>query len=140
MREIMLIFHFIGLAMGLGTSIGMLILGIASSKMPQDEGPKFMMKAGSLSIMGHIGLGLLIVSGGYLATPYWKVLGTMPTLIAKLVLVLLLTIVIGVVTSISGRVKRGKLPPSAMAKARPLGMVALLLALAIVVLAVYTFH
>jgi hypothetical protein len=57
--------------------------------------------------MGHIGLGLLIVSGLYLITPYWKMLGSMPLLIAKLVLVVALTTLIGMITIRSKQAKTG---------------------------------
>ncbi|MCB0639038.1 MAG: hypothetical protein KDC54_20555, partial [Lewinella sp.] len=63
MREAALIIHFIGLAMGLGTSFAFMFLGIASSKMEKNDGINFMLKAMSISRMGHIGLTLLILSG-----------------------------------------------------------------------------
>ena len=78
MRDIMLIVHFIGLAMGLGTSIAFMIFGIASSKMEKEEGQKFIVNAFTLSKMGNIGIVLLIISGGYLITPYWPILTSMP--------------------------------------------------------------
>jgi len=40
MREAMLIIHFLGLAMGLGTSFAIMFLGIAGSKMDKEEGKK----------------------------------------------------------------------------------------------------
>ncbi len=41
MREVMLILHFIGLTMGLGTSFAHAFLGIITSKMPADEATNF---------------------------------------------------------------------------------------------------
>ena len=55
MREVMLIIHFIGLAMGAGTAFGFLFLGIASSKFEKKEGEKFMVNALFLGKMGQIG-------------------------------------------------------------------------------------
>ncbi len=78
MREAMLIVHFIGLAMGIGTSFAFLFLGIASSKMEQNEGQKFTLNTFALAKMGHVGLALLIISGGYLMTPYWESLANTP--------------------------------------------------------------
>ena len=43
MREVMLIVHFIGLAMGLGTSFGFVFLGIAASKLQKEDTKKFML-------------------------------------------------------------------------------------------------
>ena len=90
----MLILHFIGLAMGLGVAFANLFLGIAAKKMAPEEVIPFRMKTMALARMGHIGLALLLISGFYLITPFWKTLGTMPTLIAKLVGVVILVILI----------------------------------------------
>ena len=99
MQDIMLILHFIGLAMGLGTSFGFMFLGIAGSKMEKEEQLKFMLNTLALSKMGHIGLTLLVISGVVLMTPYWSILPTTPTLMAKLVLVLVLGALIGIISS-----------------------------------------
>lgn len=138
MREIMLIVHFIGLAMGLGTSIGFIFLGIAGSKMEMPERKKFMLNAFALSRMGKTGLVLLILSGGYLITPYWKSLTDMPLLIAKLSLVLLLIILIIIISTMMAKAKKGE--DKYLAKIPVIGRFSLLTVLAIVVLAVYIFH
>src|SRR5690349_15646149 len=98
MRETMLILHFIGLAMGLGVSFSHAFLGKATTTMSPDEAIKFRLQTLVIGRMGHIGLALLIVSGLYLITPYWRTLPTSPLLIAKLVLVVVLTILISVIT------------------------------------------
>ncbi|MGK2863934.1 MAG: hypothetical protein ACSLE0_18520 [Chitinophagaceae bacterium] len=139
MREIMLIIHFIGLAMGLGTSFGFMFLGIASSKMEQTEAQKFMLNAFALTKMGQIGLVLLIVSGGYLMTPYWKTLSSTPLLIIKLVLVIVLAALIGIISATAKKAKKGDTALH-LKKIRPIGQLALITALAIVILAVYIFH
>lgn len=139
MRDIMLIVHFIGLAMGVGTSFAFMFLGIAASKMDKTEGQKFTINTFALSRMGHIGLGLLIISGGYLMTPYWSILPSMPLLIIKLVLVLLLIVLIGIITTAAGKVKKGETGTN-MTKIRPLGQINLIIGLAIIMLAVYVFH
>lgn len=139
MRDFMLIIHFLGLAMGVGTSIGFLFLGIASSKMSKEEAQKFMLNAYAMGRMGHIGLTLLIISGGYLLTPYLSSLSEMPLLIAKLVLVLVLSVVIGLIAVNSKRAKEGN-TELYMKKIEPLGKIGLLTAVATVILAVYVFH
>ena len=139
MRETMLILHFIGLAMGLGTSIGFMFLGMASAKMEKEEAVKFSLSALSLGKMGHIGLGLLIVSGGYLMTPHWKFLGDSPLLITKFCLVVLLAVLIGIIASLGKKAKLGR-PEMQFKKIRSLGKLALITALAIVVLAVLHFR
>lgn len=139
MREIMLIIHFIGLAMGLGTSIGFMILGIASSKLEKDEAQKFMLNAFALSKMGQIGLVILVLSGGYLMTPFWQTLPEMPLLIVKLALVVVLIVLITAMAFATKKAKNGDL--KVQQKTIPtLGRFALLTVLIIITLAVYTFH
>ena len=135
----MLIIHFIGLAMGLGTSIGFMILGIASSKLPPEEALSFRLNSFALSKMGHIGLVLLFISGGYLMTPYWSVLGEYPLLITKLILFLVLGGLIGMISSMVKKAKKGE-PEIYLRKIQPLGKISLLVALTIVILAVLNFH
>lgn len=139
MRDVMLIVHFIGLAMGIGTSIAFMFLGMASSKMEKEEAQKFNVNTFALSRMGHIGLTLLIISGGYLMTPHWINLETTPLLIVKLVLVLVLAALVGIISS---KAKKAKLGDTELYlnKIRPLGMLSLLIGLTIVILAVSVFH
>jgi uncharacterized membrane protein len=137
MHDIFLFFHFIGLAMAVGTGFANLFLASAASKMQPAERGAFMSKTMVLVRMGQIGLGLLLITGFYLITPYWKVLGSMPTLIAKLTCVGLLLIMV-VVTSLMA--KKAKKDPSIFAKLRPLGLLNFFIGLTIVILAVFTFH
>ena len=71
MREEMLVVHLVGLIMGVGTSFSFIFLGIAGSKLEKEERLKFALNTFPLARMGHIGLTLLIISGGYLMTPFW---------------------------------------------------------------------
>lgn len=139
MKDAMLIVHFIGLSMGLGTSFAFMFLGIASSKMEKEEAVKFMLKASSISTMGQIGLVLLILSGGYMITPYLPHLTEYPLLIAKLVLVVVLAALLGIISSNMRKAKKGN-PETYLKKIAPLGRIALLTSLAIVVLAVLNFQ
>ena len=138
MRDSMLIIHFIGLAMGLGTSFGYLFLGMHAAKLPPEERGKFMINTFVLTRMGHIGLTLLVISGGALMTPYWKTLGDMPLMIAKLFLVLVLAALIGISSSQARKVKAGDM--ERLKRLPVIGRFSLLTALAIVVLAVLVFH
>lgn len=138
MRVAMLIVHFLGLAMGIGTSFGFMFLRIAGSKMEKEEGKKFALNLFALSRMGHIGLAMLIVSGLYLMTPFWGSLASRPLLIAKLALVFTLTVSVSVGSVYSSRAKKGDTETN-LKKIAALGNVALLSGLAIVVLAVLIF-
>jgi hypothetical protein len=139
MRDLMLIIHFIGLAMALGTGFANLFLGMVASKLEPAERGSFMSKTLILGRMGQIGLGLLLLSGFYLATPYWQVLGEMPTLIIKLILVALLLILVSIILLIVSKAKKQG-NPALLAKIKPLGILNFLLGITIVIFAVLTFH
>ena len=135
----MVIIHFIGLSMALGTGFANLFLGIAAAKLEPAERGSFMLKTMILIRMGHIGLGLLLISGFYLITPFWKILGDMPMLIAKLCFVVILIVLVSVISVIAKRAqKQGN--PALLMKLRPFGMLNFFVAVTIVVLAVLSFH
>ena len=138
MRETMLVIHFLGLAMGLGTSFGYMFLGMAASKMPKEEGLKFTLQSFGLSKMGTIGIILLVLSGGYLMTPYWASLPDRPLLIAKLSLVVILIVLIMLLNIASKKAKNGDLEQ--LKKIKVMGQFSMLTAIAIVVLAVLNFR
>lgn len=138
MREFMLIIHFVGLAMGLGTSFAMLFIGIASNRMEAGKGREFLLNALVISRMGQIGLVLLLLSGGYLMTPYWSVLPEQPLLAAKLILFLILGALIGI---LSGKARKARAGDAEQLKGMPmLGRLALLVGLGALILAVFVFH
>jgi uncharacterized membrane protein len=139
MRDTMLIIHFIGLVMGLGTAFAHLFLGILAAKMPADEARKFRMKALFLGNMGNIGISLLLISGFYLITPYWAMLPESPMLIAKLVSVAILLSFIVLINIASGKAKKGD-EEAQLKKLEKLGKITLPLAIVIVILAVSVFH
>ena len=139
MKDLMLILHFIGLAMAVGTGFSNLFLGMVAGKLEPQERGSFMMKTSILIMMGKTGLVLLLISGFYMITPYWSVLGEMPLLVTKLVLVGILIFLVGMISALSGKAKREN-NPALMAKVKPFGMAALFTGLAIVVCAVLTFH
>jgi uncharacterized membrane protein len=139
MREAMLIIHFLGLTLGLGASFAFFFLGIARSRLEREESMKLAMNTSILSRMGHIGLGMLIISGFYLITPFWATLNARPMLIAKLFMVGFLTLTVIVLGVYSRKAKRGA-SASTLKMIAALGKVALLSGITIVFLAVLNFR
>ncbi len=139
MREAMLIIHFIGLTLGVGTGFAFLFLGLSSKGMSQDEARDLFIKTLPISKMGQIGLFLLLVSGGYLMTPYWEVLTSTPLLMTKLVLYVVLGGLIGMMSSYGKKVKRDNGGPG-IQKIENLGKITLPLGIIIIILAVLIFH
>jgi len=107
--------------------------------MEKEEAGKFTLNTFALSKMGHIGLVLLLVSGAYLIIPFMSTLSARPLLIAKLVLVVVLIILILLLDSAAKKAQKGDLL-NQLKKIQTLGKISLVTTLAILVLAVFTFH
>ncbi len=141
MYELFLILHFLGLALGVGTSFAFMTLGLATKDLNAEERTRFMLRASLLSKNGSIGLTLLIVSGiGFLVM---RGVGDVMrwgggAFHAKLLLVAILAGLIGYMQVLLKRAKQAGGGP-AMAKIPKASRLALLLSVAIVVLAVIAF-
>jgi uncharacterized membrane protein len=139
MREIMLILHFIGLALGLGTSFAHAFFDPLISKMEKEEATKFRLQVMILSKMGYAGITLLIVSGIYLILPYWSTLPDNPLLIIKLILVFILCILILFIGRGTQKARQGNTAEH-LNKIEPLGKLTLIISVIIIILAVSIFH
>jgi hypothetical protein len=142
MQDILLIIHFLGLALGVGTSLAMARLGAAMKDLPPAERAQFFRHAMSLSKNGSLGLGLLIASGlGFLFTRGVSSVFAAggPAFHIKLTLVLVLTGLLGYSQVLIKRI-REKQDPAAMATMAKLGPAMLLTGLGILVTAVLAFH
>jgi hypothetical protein len=62
MYDVLLMLHFIGLAMGVGTSFAMLTLGSTARRLPPEERGVFFGRIGGLAKNGSIGFALLVAS------------------------------------------------------------------------------
>ena len=140
MRDTMLILHFIGLAMGLGTAFAHAFLGFASSKLSKDDAIKLKSNTQILGKMGNIGLVLLLVSGVYLILPYWNALHLMPLLLSKLILFVLLIVFLVIINLLERKAVKIENPELEYRRMEVIGKFALSTTLAIVVLAVMVFH
>lgn len=139
MREVMLVLHFVGLAMGVGNGFAHMFMGMSLKNMSEEEANKLVLKTMVINKMGYIGLFLLVLSGGYLMTPYWDTLMENHSLLAKLVCVLLLIVM---VVTMNGLAKKAKKQGGgeSLEKIKKMGMVTLPLGIVIIILAVLTFH
>jgi hypothetical protein len=139
MKETMFVFHLLGLILSMGAGLVSFFLKPAIKKLEPEERVKFVLKLRILGKMGVVGLTFLVLSGGYLMTPYWKVLSERPAIIAKLSLVLVL-IVLTIIMDLKwkGALKNNG-GPDLMALPK-LGMIALPVGIMILILAVISFH
>lgn len=138
----LLILHFLGLALGVGTSFAMLALGRAASVMSPPERGAFMGKVAVLSKNGAIGLTLLLVSGfGMMFSR-----GTANTMEAgggafhgKLALVLVMCGLFGWLQVLGARARRNPGGPETQLMPK-LGAGMLLLGVSVITLATIAFH
>lgn len=136
-----LFLHFIGLALGVGTSFAILTLGAAARDLPAEERTKFMLRVSALRKNGSYGLALLLLTGiamvilrGVHAVFAWG--GGAFHL--KLTLVVILLGFFGYVQVLTKKIREAGGGPL-MAKLPKLSLIMLLLSVAIVAAAVAAF-
>jgi uncharacterized membrane protein len=142
MYRSLLVLHFLGLALGVGTSFATLALGITARQLDEAERVKFLLRASVIGKNGSIGLALLLVTGVSMmllrGTAATFSLGG-PPLHAKLTLVAVLCGLIGYLQVLLRRARQAQGGP-AMAILPRVGAVTLVTGVAIVVCAVLAFH
>jgi hypothetical protein len=142
MYTVLLITHFLGLAIGIGAGFAQFTLGLATRDLPPPERGAFMQRAAALGKNGSIGLLLLLVSGigmatmrGWPATMQWGG----GAFHAKLTLVALMIGVFGYMQVLARRIRREGGGP-AMALLPKVSRVMLALGISVVIAAVIAFQ
>ena len=135
----MLILHFLGLTMGLGTGFAYAFLGKTLSKMNTYEAKMFRHQVRGLGHMGTVGAVLLLISGIYLIIPFWPIITTLPLLILKLVLFLILEILILVMNQLAVNSLKND-TENHLKRIEIMGKLTLVIGVSIVIIAVTIFH
>lgn len=142
MFEILLITHFIGLALGVGASFAALALGFAAKNLAPTDRATFMLGASAIAKNGSIGLLLLLLSG--LGLLFYR--GMRETFAlgggafhAKLTLVVLLIGAFGYLQALQKKARIQKGGP-ALARLPLVSRIVLLLGIAIIICAVIAFR
>lgn len=138
-NKILLMLHFVGLAMGLSVSISNIVmLGIITKAAP-GERPVLARFPPAMSKVGRVGLVLLWLTGLTMVYTRWAGFDGMPWQFhVKITAVVLLTITVLYLGKLEGQVSRGE--AAAAAKLPVFGKVASLFALTALVFAVLTFN
>lgn len=138
-NKILLMLHFVGLAMGLSVSISnMVMLGIITKAAP-GERPVLARFPPAMSKVGRVGLVLLWLTGLTMVFTRWDGFDGMPWQFhVKITAVVLLTITVLYIGKLEGQIRRGD--TAAAAKLPSFGKVASLFALTALVFAVLTFN
>ena len=138
MRETMLIIHFVGMILAIGPVTVILFSKMATSKMEEEQSATFLQGLFRLNTVGHIGITLALISGGYLMTPYWGQLGNMPLLIAKLGVYVVLLFTLSMI-SVSSRKVRNNEPGSSVRNTMNWARISFVAGMIIVILAAVVF-
>ena len=139
LTQILLILHFLGLAMGLSVGLsGLVMAGIMAAAAPQEK-PILARFPAKMMRVGDIGLVLLWVTGLTMLFTKWNGFSGLPWQFhAKLTAVVLLTLTVGFIHSRAKKAFSGD--AAAAAQLAVAGKFALLMALTAVVFAVMTFN
>lgn len=138
-NKILLMFHFLGLAMGLAVPFANIVMMSLIAKAAAPEKPILGRFPLAMGTVGKIGLGILWATGITMVFTRWAGFAAMPlTFNIKLAAVVLLTITIGYIHFLEPRVRKGD--AVAMARIVMAGKVAMALALIAVIFAVLTFN
>ena len=143
LNKILLMLHFLGLAMGLSAGFAnMAMVGLIKKAAPPEKAvlgrfPPVM------SRVGRIGLAILWVTGVTMVFTRWAGFKAMAwTFDVKLAFVVLLTIVIGYIQSLEIKMRKGDAATAAaiMPRIEAAGKLAMALAVMVVIFAVLTFN
>jgi hypothetical protein len=136
---VLLILHFLGLAMGFSVSFsGMVMAGLMNKATPAER-PVLARFPPVMTRVGDVGLVLLWLSGFGLLFFKWGGFSAMPVAFhIKLTLVFVLTGLVGFIHSLQRRVRNGD--AKAAAQIQTVGKLAFATAVSIVILAVIAFE
>ncbi|MEI9951779.1 MAG: hypothetical protein WDO74_23065 [Pseudomonadota bacterium] len=139
---VLLMLHFVGLALGVGASFALFTLRKASAELSLAERTTFILRALSVSKNGSYGLLLLLVTGlgmFFMRGPGAVMAAGGPAFHAKLTLVVILCGVVGYSQALGKRAREAGGGP-ALAKLPAVSMAILLLGVATVIAAVIAFQ
>jgi uncharacterized membrane protein len=139
-NEILLMLHFMGLGAGSAAAIGNFAVMLTVNKSPAQDAPTLTRVQPYLTRAGDIGLGLLWITGIIMVFTRWGGPGNLPTAFWwKLLFVVLLTIVVGLMHMMLGKVKRDR-DMAAAARLPLFGRIASLCLILVTVFAVVAFN
>mgnify|MGYP000392144044 CR=1 FL=1 len=137
--KILLFLHFFGLVIGMGSGVAMSRMGPLAQNANDDQRSILFTAGKMLSQNGHIGLGLLWVTGLLMVwLKYGSVDGMSVYFWIKMILVVILSASIGMASAAYKRVRGGDL--SAMPRVKMFGMINGLAGLGVILSAVFAFN
>ncbi len=136
--QVLLILHFLGLAMGLSVSLANLVMSMVIARAAPQEKPILGRFPPRMSPVGYAGLTILWITGLLLVLTKFGGFSRLPPLFyVKLAAVVLLTITILYIAGQERKIRNGDM--AAMARIQRAGKIAGMLAVIAIVFAVLTF-
>ncbi|NOR86114.1 MAG: hypothetical protein GQ527_00755 [Bacteroidales bacterium] len=108
MKDVMIISHVLGSVLSIGSIAFFLVIRKNLYKIADGGSGDVYAIISKFQRMTHIGMGIMILSGGYLMTPYWSAFGSMHMLHVKVMAVLLWLMTIILLSVILRKAKAGK--------------------------------
>jgi hypothetical protein len=137
--KILLMLHFIGLAMGLAVGFANMTMAALISRAAPPEKAILGRFPLAMTRVGNIGLAILWVTGLTMVFTRWDGFGTLPPMFhIKLTAVILLTIMVGYIHYLKMRLRKGD--ATAITRIQTVGKVSFVLALIAIIVAVLTFN
>jgi uncharacterized membrane protein len=134
----LMVFHFLGLALGLSTGFANMVMAGLIAKAAPNEQAVLARFPPAMAKVGAIGLALLWASGLAIVRTRYGGFSILPRpFIVKIAAVVLLTIIVGYIHVLMPRAQRGD--AAAAARIRMLGMMTGPLAIIAIIFAVITF-
>jgi hypothetical protein len=137
--RVLVVLHFMGLAMGFSSGFGNMVMAGLIAKASPDDRRVLSRFPPAIARVGDVGLVLLWLTGLVLVFMKWGGFGALPGLFhAKLTGVVVMTLLIGFIHSQAKGVAAGD--PAAMARTQVAGKAVFAVAVLVVILAVWTFN
>ncbi len=135
----MIIFHVMGLVLSIGSIVFFLIIQKDIFRMKAEISKDVYSIIGKYQRMTHIGMLVMILSGGYLMTPLWSSFGSMHLLHVKVMAVSLWLIVMIILSIILRKAKTGE-SDKCDKRMVLMNYISLVFAMIVIVVAVLSFH
>lgn len=139
MDKVLFFLHIMGLVMGIPSLFGFLYLRIASAKMSSEEAARLTKDILPVKKLGYVGLAFMIITGIIMINPYWTALGSMPMLLAKLILVVFLIPMLVLLSIYSKKINQAD-NPKYLTWIKIFSGLSLIITIAIILLAVLSWH
>jgi hypothetical protein len=139
MKDIMLIFHELGLVLILGSAFIFLIMKSNLRYMQSLDVDRFYKISNKFRVMTYIGFGIMILSGGYLMTPYWSAFGSFPMIHIKMTIVIIWLLSMAVLGMSSKNLKHN-FPIKYYSRLVLMYSLSLIFGIFTVIIATFSFH